>query len=333
MRWAHVVLSVLSAIRWRFWSFLATGCALIFFGMLAKQTQSALPAHLIPLMCDLLVQVGMAVVGAVVIGSLIDVYLESKREENTLARFLRQVFNSASNLPIDDLYRIVQYFLEIEWIRGDIEVDISLTLVPENAELIQAETKLHYPIRCIAIDSPGSPKRRSFYTRQRLSPLGLDPKFQGAVEAIEIKGDDVSTSLKEVDSAILERYCLTIGRYRCFDYELVGQPGSTRDFTLGSKRFLKDGDDDWWDSRVPAKSITVRVTFNPKEIRVEALRLEPKNSPGRWSTNVYLTPKPGESKRLEDGSMKLVFECRPVLPLEGMIIRAHRIKDKESGDA
>jgi len=322
--WYELLCDLLPVIRWRLWTFLGAGFTLVLAGLVAKAAQSTFPPELPGLFCDLTIQIGMAIVGAVVIGSLIDVYLESRREDRTLAKFLRQVFNYASNLPPDDLHRIVEHFLDIRWIRGDIEVDITLTSVAGIPDLIQADTELRYSIRCIAADEEETRLNKLYYfpTRQRLSAVTGPDEYEGSVEWLRVKGD--RTSLEEHNPEILKYLCFQVGRYRCFDFRIEATAGSEVDFAIRTKRFLKSGEEDSWDSRVPAKSIVLCIACKSDDLSVEALRLEPKNSPGRWSTNVPLAPTPGGKDVPEGAPRPLVFQVRPVLPFEGMIIRYHR---------
>lgn len=229
------------------------------------------------------------------------------------------IFNLGNNLPTDVLYNIVEHFLNIKWLREDIWVDIFLRRVKDAPGYIEADTELSYMIRCIALETGVHRERHTFETRQRVSRLDMNPKLDGIVESIKVEHNG-KTILDTKDQVFIAEHYHRVGQFKCFDYEIFGEPGSSTNLTLTMKRFIASGAEDLWDSRVPAKSIIVRVKFNPGELEVEALKSQPGHLRGRTLTDNPLSPKYGER---ENKNFDLIFECRPVLPLEGIIIRAH----------
>lgn len=303
-------------------SFVLLGALLMAVGVLVEHVSTG---HILwsAVLHDGLLHLGVALIVAVIVARVVDVYLSERQQTERLleriADLFRRVFNLSSKMPTRTLEGLVGYLLELEWLREHIDVSIDLRppAAADKGRYIRAETHLEYLLRRVADDPPNVAP--TFATSQRLSPEGAP---NGYVRSYTIRS--VDGTITESDAVVLDQKCDNVDGVRRFRLDLPGREGTETHFSLDMVRYLADAQEDSWDSRVPADKLTLRVRFDPAVINLEAFEYSPGRIPGRLRTERRLAPvstsnpPPGS----DDPRPIYLFVREDLRPFEGIILRA-----------
>jgi hypothetical protein len=281
------------------------------------------------IMRDLFLHGGVALLIAVAVGVVIERQLRSSREMEVRLQEMAEVFRRAFLLrsapPWAALPDLMNYFLEVEWLRGDIYVDIDLSapgdpaagLVPPG--MLLATTRVRYPIW--RISDHRATEVPVFNTVQKLSPIAPGVPL-GEVLSVRLTTEgrvvaDIS------DRAVLSSLTGPKEDVLCFEYPIPCAQGDSVEVDLSMKRYLHSGTEDPCGSRIPARSLTITVRLDDARVQVSAFQYRPTRVPGWMRSQVRLTPVstrhpvPGNPDQLST----YVFVMKPLLPLDSIVLR------------